>query len=164
MLQEILEWVIVFIQALLYTDPSVSTAALNAIWGGMGLLWAIGLHVLIKFRQHDLPDYVIESFSWARLTGLSVALHRTYWNMALWLAAPGESYHPFFVEHRGYLSIAILGIVVGTMKAVLPFLNRAIHTKVILYVTGILITFGISAALLTHTGIIRTLFMNTIGI
>lgn len=103
-------------------NSSATTAAGNAVWGGVGLATALGLHWILHYGRDDLPAFVRESFEWGRVPGICVALHRTYWNVGIWYRPDGASYHPLILEYKFCLFVLIAGIVVGTVKATTPYL------------------------------------------
>lgn len=136
-----------FLLDVLTSSPAI-TAGTNAAWGGLGALVALGLHLLVRYRGNELPAYVVASFKWGRLPGVCVALHRSYWNFGIFFRGEGETYHPFFTDHKHWLSILVLGIIIGTFKATLPFLDQSIRNKTVAAGSAFLITSAITAALL----------------
>lgn len=139
--------IIALLGDMLTTGSSV-TAATNAVWGGVGLCMAVGLHLLVKFRADLLPDYVLESFKWGRLPGLCVWMHRSYWNLAIFFAPSGATYAPFFTDNKHWLAFLVLGIVVGTVKATTPFIDQSIKSKVLSIAFSFLIASAIVSAYL----------------
>jgi hypothetical protein len=96
------------------------TAFGNAVWGASYLAFAVGCASVLK-KNHLLPD-VRQSLSWAIVSAVCIALHRGYWNLAIFLAPAGENYHPWFLAHKPYLLVLIGLIVLGLFKTTQPFI------------------------------------------
>ena len=111
----------------------VSVAA-NGAWAAWGLWASVMCHwLLLHGRKNRGPAATLEVLYWARFPGLLLAIHRLYWNFAIFLrdreAFPVQSYHPGMVELSWILFFAIIGIIYTGYRAMRPLVDEHVRFR-----------------------------------
>ena len=106
---------------MLYQDAALTsneiTAFSNSIWGGSLLAVFSGLWYVLYIGRAELLKDTRNAIAWMMLSALGGAIHRAYWNIAIFTSPDGSNYAWWAGDQRKWLLIPILMIVFGLYGA-----------------------------------------------
>ena len=98
------------------------TAGGNGLWFGFTSAAAVTLWLFTVRRGDVLLPEVVEAGRWAAFGFTFVALHRLFWNLAIFYGGPAQSdYSPAFLEVKHWTLLIVLGMAICTYRTIRPF-------------------------------------------
>lgn len=118
------------------------TAATNGLWAASGLIVATLSIFALLYRNHDLTrDARVLCFG-AAVAGMSSAIHRLYWNLAIW-TRDGGVYADWSADLRWIPALAVVGVCLGTWIAVAPYAEELLGHFWIYTIAGWMLSFAV---------------------
>ena len=94
----------------------------NSLRGAINfcVLAALIFVLRIDSQGHEprlLPE-LKNALKWFAAAVVFGSLHRLYWNAAVWFAPAGKNWSPWFIEHKAWLTVLNIGLVVCMVRAI----------------------------------------------
>lgn len=100
------------------------TAASNGGWWYLSAVWAGLLFYARALLDGSVHDGVRQNLFWSAMGLLVLSLRPVFWNLAIWLAGPGERHAEVIAQYRApFTALSVAALAVCVWMALRPYLE-----------------------------------------